>query len=182
MKRHRKKKQNKHFFSTGLTMIEAMIVMAIALPIMMAFMGAFNSLSKSQARTNDLESVQFTMTNLIHDFSQEVHAADTFEVHEGNPFDEIILTSLAPSSEPVSYTVADGQMIKNHQPFSQKDVELQMFQVENVAPSGVPLLHVTITLSSKRSPEVQLTQQVNISLRQNHVEPTLSPVMNKLSF
>ena len=168
---------------SGLSMVEVLVVIAIALPIIMAFMGAFNSVSKSQARNTDLERVQSTTMNIIHELTQEVHSAEEVQIQKGNQFDQLTLIKSGEKDTVNVYAVVQGQLLKNSIPFSQKELNVQLFRVENVAAENtVPLLHFMITVSSRRDEQVQLTQQFTLSLRQNRVQPTPEVTPNKLSF
>lgn len=169
--------------SPGVTLLETVVVVAIALPILTILMGTFSSISKTQARSTELENVQQATLQVIHDLSQEIHAADKATIAPGSRYSQLDLQRFNLESESTSYVVSQGRLLKNGVYLTSKDVSVQLFQIENLASEGsVGLLDFTITIASKREPQVQITQQISISLRDTRKESDQKKLLDKLIF
>jgi len=146
-------------------MVEVLIVIAIAVPIMMAMMGILGSSFRARNANLELERVQNVAITIFQDLSQELHNSATADIGFGAESDTLSVYS-ADNDLTAEYTVVQERLLKNQAAFTQEGVEVKSFIIDDLGKSGgVPLIRVTLALESKKRPDVKVEKEMSISLR-----------------
>lgn len=151
--------------NTGFTLVEMLIVIAVALPLLMVLVGILNSLFRSQNNTQEQEKVQYAVSSIFFDLSREIHNSAQAQITT-EPDGDVLTLYSAEGEVLVEYTLFEGTLLKNLTAMHESDLEVTSFFVQDIGKSdGVGLLQISLRIGSKNRSDIQHEKEMAISLR-----------------
>lgn len=151
------KSKNLQSRQAGFTLIETLILMAVAsIPLLFVF-GSITNIFKSQSVSSNVESLQQTMLTIMSDISQQMSWSSDAMI--GNGGEELTLTSSKPDQPAqVSYKLVDGVLLKNGERLTGDDVIVKKFLVSDHAAAQRPaLLQIEVVFEARSTAKVKPT-------------------------